>query len=109
MTVTTKMSRRATLLGGGAAIGGFLATSFSSSNPTLDGTQSIEPSGAAGRLNDASELSETRIFRHIILKDDSSEQLIASIRAELDEARANSRPVNVGATRHSKGRSRNYV
>lgn len=103
MAVKTKIGRRAALLGGGAVIGGLLTKSFSSSNPTLDGTRSIKPIGTSGTLNDASELSETRIFRHIILKDDPGEQLIASIRAELDEARANNRPVNVGAARHSMG------
>ncbi|MFX4297341.1 FAD-binding oxidoreductase [Pseudosulfitobacter pseudonitzschiae] len=98
-----RIGRRAALLGGSAVIGGLLTKSFSSSNPTLDGTRSIEPSGTAGTLNDASELSETPIFRHIILKDDPGEQLIGSIRAELGEARANNRPVNVGAARHSMG------
>ena len=103
MTLIPKIGRRATLLGAGAVIGGLLTKSFSSLNPTLHGTRSIEPSGAAGTLNDASELSETRIFRHITLRDDPGKQLIASIRAELDDARANSRPVNVGAARHSMG------
>jgi hypothetical protein len=101
LAVKTKIGRRAALLGGGAVIGGLLTKSFSSSNPTLDGTRSIKPIGTFGTLNDASELSETRIFRHIILKDDPGEQLIASIRAELDEARANNRPVNIGAARHA--------
>ncbi|WP_368185978.1 FAD-binding oxidoreductase [Aestuariibius sp. HNIBRBA575] len=98
-----KLTRRAALLGGGAVVGGLLTKSFSASNPTLDGTQSIAPNGAAGTLNDASELSETPIFRHIIIKDDPGEQLVASIRAELNDARANNRPVNAGAARHSMG------
>ncbi|UWR25083.1 FAD-binding oxidoreductase [Sulfitobacter sp. S223] len=97
------MSRRAALLGGGMVVGGVLTRSFSASNPTLDGTRSIQPAGAAGTLNDASELSETPIFKHIIVKDDPGEPLIASIRAELDDARTNNRPVNVGAARHSMG------
>ena len=103
MTGLTKISRRTALLGGGAVIGGVLTKSFSASNPTLDGTRFIKPSGASGMLNDASELSETPVFRHIIVKDDPGEQLIATLRAELDDARANGRPVNVGAARHSMG------
>lgn len=103
MTVLTKISRRAALLSGGAVIGGYLTKSFLASNPTLDGTRFIKPSGAAGTLNDASELSETSVFRHIVVRDDPGEQLIATIRAELDEARTDRRPVNVGAARHSMG------
>ena len=98
-----KMTRRTALLGSGAVIGGLLVKSLSSSNPTLDGTRYIKPTGITGTLNDASELSETPVFRHIIVKDDPGEQLIDSIRAELDDARENGRPVNVGAARHSMG------
>lgn len=54
-------------------------------------------------LNDASGLSETPIFRHIIVPNDPGRQLVATVRAELDEARANNRPVSVGAARHSMG------
>lgn len=97
------MGRRAVLLGGAAVVGGVLTRSFSASNPSLDGTRSIEPVGASGTLNDASELSETPIFRHITLREDRGAQLTAAIRAELVEARANGRPVNVGAARHSMG------
>lgn len=103
MTVLTKISRRAALLGGGAVVGGLLTRSFSASNPTLDGTQFLKPSGAAKTLNDASELSETPIFRHIVISDDPGEQLVAAIRDELNEARTNRRPVNVSAARHSMG------
>ncbi|HAD21878.1 MAG TPA: FAD-binding protein, partial [Opitutae bacterium] len=54
MAVKTNLGRRAALLGGGAVIGGLLTKSFSSSNPSLDGTRSIEPIGTTGTLNDAS-------------------------------------------------------
>jgi FAD/FMN-containing dehydrogenase len=76
---------------------------FSASNPTLDGVGVIMPRDVENTLNDASELSETPVFRHIIVRDDPGTQLIASIRAEFAEARANNRPVNVGAARHSMG------
>ncbi|MGX9354012.1 FAD-binding oxidoreductase [Roseobacteraceae bacterium S113] len=103
MTILTKFSRRAALLGGGALIGGLLTKSFSASNPTLEGTRFIKPNGVAGTLNDASELSETPVFRHIVVRDNPGEQLIATIRAELNEARTNGRAANVGAARHSMG------
>ena len=97
------LTRRAALLGGGAAIGGLATKAFTPSNPTLDGTRFIKPSGAADMLNDASGLSETTIFRHITIKHDPGAQLITAIRTELNEARENGRPVNVGAARHSMG------
>ena len=103
MAKLKKLTRRAALLGGGAVIGGLVTNALSSSNPTLDGTRFIKPSNASGMLNDASGLSETPIFRHIIIKDDPGTQLIKSIRTELDDAKANGRPVNVGAARHSMG------
>lgn len=98
-----KLTRRAALLGGGAVIGSVLTKAMSASNPSLDGTRFIKPTGAVGTLNDASGLSETPIFRHITLQDDPGEALVTAIRAELDEARADGRPVNVGAARHSMG------
>ena len=103
MSKVSKLSRRTVLLGGGAVLGGVLTTRFSASNPSLDGTASIKPSGVANTLNDASELSETPIFRHIIVKDDPNQKMIATLRAELNEARENGRPINVGAARHSMG------
>lgn len=103
MTGLKKFTRRAALLGGGAVIGGLVTKTMSSSNPTLDGTRFIKPIGNAGILNDASELSETPIFRHIIIKDDPGKKLVASIRTELADARSNGRPVNAGAARHSMG------
>jgi FAD/FMN-containing dehydrogenase len=98
-----KFSRRTALLGGGAVIGGFVTKSLSPSNPTLDGTRFIKTVGEPGMLNDASELSETPIFRHIIIKDDPGERLVSAIRAEMADARSNGRPVNAGAARHSMG------
>ena len=96
-------SRRALLLGGGAALGGWATRRYLPSNPTLAGTARITPLGGEGVLNDASGLSETPIFRHVILKQDPDEALISALRAEIKEARAASRPVNVGAARHSMG------
>ncbi len=97
------ISRRTLLLGGGAVIGGWATRHFTPAKPVLEGTRSLEPTGAATTLNDASGLSETPIFRHRILKDVPGQALVAAIRAELSEAKANGLPFNVGAARHSMG------
>ncbi|MEP3333586.1 hypothetical protein [Sedimentitalea sp.] len=98
-----KFTRRAALLAGGAVIGGAVAKAMPASNPVLDGTRFIKPIAPAGTLNDASGLSETPIFKHIVLQDDPGKKLTADIRAELAEARSAGRCVNVGAARHSMG------
>nr|WP_299847672.1 FAD-binding oxidoreductase [uncultured Roseovarius sp.] len=97
------ISRRTLLLGGGAVIGGWATRHFTPAKPILDGTRSLEPTGAATTMNDASGLSETPIFRHAILNQDPGDALVAAIRAELSDARANGLPFNVGAARHSMG------
>lgn len=97
------ITRRATLFGAGAALGGVVTHALSSSNPTLDGTNLIASVQPSGTLNDASGLSETPIFRHITLPGNDTELFIATIRAEMAEARSAGRPVNIGAARHSMG------
>ncbi len=97
------ISRRTLLLGGGAVIGGWATRHFTPAKPVLEGTRSLEPTGAAATLNDASGLSETPIFRHTILQQDPGDTLVAAIRAEISDARANGLPINVGAARHSMG------
>lgn len=54
-------------------------------------------------LNDASLLSATPVHRHSILTQDPGAALSEAIRAEMREARAAGRCVNVGAARHSMG------
>ncbi|WP_120501891.1 FAD-binding oxidoreductase [Roseovarius sp. EL26] len=98
-----KITRRAALFGGGAVLGGWAVKRFSAATPVLDGTQSLAPAGQVSTLNDASGLSETPIFRHRVLQDDPNDVLVAALRAEIKEARAEGRPVNVGAARHSMG------
>jgi FAD/FMN-containing dehydrogenase len=56
-----------------------------------------------GMLNDASLLSATPVHRHSILTQDPGAALSEAIRAEMREARAAGRCVNVGAARHSMG------
>ncbi|MGB1265232.1 MAG: FAD-binding oxidoreductase [Nereida ignava] len=103
MVQIVKIGRRAALFGGGAAVGVALTKGFSASNPTLAGTRMVKPLGAGKTLNDASELNETPIFKHITLREDQGEKLVAALRAELADASANNRAVNVGAARHSMG------
>lgn len=103
MSSSLKLTRRAALLGAGAVIGGAAVNRFSPSNPSLDGTRFIKPEGAGNVLNDASGLSETPVFKHITLTSDTSGSLLSELRTELKDARANGRPLNIGAARHSMG------
>ncbi|MBL9055074.1 MAG: FAD-binding oxidoreductase, partial [Rhodobacteraceae bacterium] len=96
-------TRRAVLVGAGAALGVAGTRAFGPQAPVLDGVPLIVPQGGAAVLNDASLLSETPIFRHIVLRDDPGEVLLAALRAELREAAAAGRPVNLAAARHSMG------
>lgn len=97
------LTRRAALFGAGAAVGMFGSRWMGASNPSLDGVSIIAPQGGETVLNDASQLSETPIFKHIILKQPPGDTLIAALRAELKEAEAAGRPVNLAAARHSMG------
>lgn len=96
-------TRRAVLLAGGAALGAAGARLAGPKGPVLEGAGIISPKGGDGVLNDASQLSETPIFRHIVVKDDPGETMLAALRAELKEAAAAGRPVNLAAARHSMG------
>ena len=102
-TVKGQLTRRAALLAGGAVIGGYLGAKFSGDVPSVAGTTSLQPTGAEGTLNDASLLNETPVFRHITVRENPGKTLIARLRAEMDEARAQGRPFNIGAARHSMG------
>ena len=97
------LTRRAALFGAGAAVGGIASRWMGASNPSLDGVQIITPLNGESSLNDASLLSETTIFKHIVVKDPPGDALIAALRAELKEAEAAGRPVNLSAARHSMG------
>ncbi len=97
------LTRRAALLGAGAALGVTGTRALKSSNPSYDGVTFIKPKGGAGVLNDASELSEAPIHKHVVLKQDPSEALVSALRVELKEAQSANRPLNIGAARHSMG------
>lgn len=96
-------TRRSALALGGVAVGVAGARWVGSGGPSPDGVGLIRPTGAEGTLNDASLLSETPIFRHITRAEDPGEGLLAALRAEIKEAEAAGRPVNVSAARHTMG------
>nr|WP_102110259.1 FAD-binding oxidoreductase [Kandeliimicrobium roseum] len=98
-----RLTRRAALLGAGAALGAWGSRALGPRMPSPDGTRSLRPADAPGTLNDASGLSETPVFRHITVTEDVGEPLVNRFRNELDEARASGRPVCLSAARHSMG------
>ncbi|HMS94560.1 MAG TPA: FAD-binding oxidoreductase, partial [Tabrizicola sp.] len=63
------LTRRAALFGAGAVVGAVATRWMGASNPSLDGVQILTPTGGESTLNDASLLSETPIFKHIVVKD----------------------------------------
>ncbi|WP_137109637.1 FAD-binding protein [Rhodobacter sp. SY28-1] len=97
------LTRRAALVGAGAAVGALGGRWMGASLPSLDGVTVISPVGGETMLNDASQLSETPIFKHVIVKEPPGDALVAALRAELKEAEAAGRPVNLAAARHSMG------
>ena len=97
------LTRRAALFGAGAAVGVAGSRWVGAANPSLDGVAVIAPAGGEKTMNDASLLSETPIFRHIVVQEAPGEALVAALRAELKEAKAAGRPVSIGAARHSMG------
>ena len=97
------LTSRAALFGAGAAAGVAATRWVGALNPSLDGVAFIAPQGGETTLNDASLLSETPVFRHIIVKEPPGDALIAALRAELKAAEAAGRPVNLAAARHSMG------
>lgn len=90
-------------MAGAAAAGAVVARHVGPGGPALEDIDLIRPEGGAGVLNDASRLSETLIHKHIVLKDDAKDAMLASLRAELRAAGEANRPVICSAARHSMG------
>ena len=97
-----QLTRRALLLGAGGAIGWAAGRMSKPDLPSRTGTAAVLTSDAPQLLNDASGLSATPVHHHRTLTD-GGDALIQALRAEMDDARANGRPVNIGAARHSMG------
>lgn len=98
------ISRRALLLGAGAAIGAggtrYLTNETLSPGLPFPGESA---SGSATILNDASLLSPTPVAKHLVMKTNPGDELITGLRNELAEARNANRPFAVSAARHSMG------
>lgn len=102
MTHIGKIARRSLLLGSGAAIGYATGLAWAPGVSQTD-VPLVMPSHADGLvLNDASELSAASIHSHVRPKA-SGDALVEAFRAELAASKADGRPVNVGAARHSMG------
>ncbi|GFE48993.1 FAD-binding protein [Roseobacter cerasinus] len=95
--------RRAVLLGSGAVIGAVAARSFDTDLTRIAPRILTETPTGETILNDASELSATPVHKHIVMSEDPGAALIDRLRAEMAEARAEGRPMNIGAARHSMG------
>jgi FAD/FMN-containing dehydrogenase len=91
------------LLGTGAALGAATMRMVGSQRPSLAGAGIIVPDAGETVMNDASLLSETPIFKHIIIKEPPGNALVAALRAQIKEAQAAGRAVNIGAARHTMG------
>ena len=98
----SKTTRRALLLGTGAIIGGW-ATRRYYTDPIPGGTTLGRPENDPLILNDASELSPTRVAKHITVTDRFGANSIAALRTQLKEAETERRPVIASAARHSMG------
>jgi FAD/FMN-containing dehydrogenase len=96
-------TRRSALFGAGGLAGWALSGLFRPDLPVMTGTSRIAASTGAKVLNDASGLSATPVHKHLVLRGDADDGLIDAIRRELAEAKAEKRPLNVGAARHSMG------
>jgi FAD/FMN-containing dehydrogenase len=96
-----RLTRRAALLGTGALIGGWASRRFGPNLPLQPATTTIPVSGES-ILNDASGLNPTPVHKHLVMTQ-SEKALQDALRAEIIDAKANGRPVNVGAARHSMG------
>lgn len=101
------LTRRAALFGAGAALGVTGTRWMGPSNPTLDGVAILTPKGGETVLNDASQLSETPIFRHTVITRSPDlagpNWLIDALRKELADAASENRPMNISAARHTMG------
>ena len=102
-SVRGQLTRRAALFLGGAVVGAYAGAKLSGKVPPVEGARLVQPSGGENTLNDASLLSERPINRHIVLKENPGEVLINSVRGEMEAARQEGRPFNIGAARHSMG------
>jgi len=97
------LGRRAFLFASGAAIGAGATAYLRPRAQPVTGRITLPTAAGDSILNDASELSATPVHRHVTLTQDPTDALVNAVRAEMDAARSDGRPVNIGAARHSMG------
>ncbi|WP_394197799.1 FAD-binding protein [Litoreibacter albidus] len=95
-------TRRAFLLGTGALAGAYVTRKYYTT-PDPSGPLLGTVSGDPLILNDASELSPTRVAKHLTLTERFNAPQISTLRAELADAKRSGRPVIASAARHSMG------
>ncbi len=98
------LTRRAWLLGASAGIGALAGRQcLLPTNHPGPAFPDPRTAGGAGVLDDASQLSPTRVAAHITIADDPRTGAVERIRAAIAEARAARRPFIASAARHSMG------
>ena len=97
-----KTTRRGFLLATGAALGGY-ATHRYHSDPIPPGRAAIPATDDPLVLNDASELSPTKVAKHVTITEKFETTQIAALRKELETAKSEGRSVVASAARHSMG------
>ncbi len=90
-------------MGGGVILGAAGARTLGPHTTSFAGVSLIASPVTDGVMNDASLLSSTPIFKHTIVKEATSDRLVAVLRAELKAATSEGRAVNLAAARHSMG------
>jgi FAD binding domain len=96
-------TRRGLLAGAGIAAGA-LGTRALYSSKIPHGLDFPADLGSSGTLlNDAGELSPTKVAKHVVLNGNPDETLLAALRAELTEANAAGRGIVASTARHSMG------
>src|SRR6186997_646716 len=100
------LTRRALVLGAAAGIGALAGRQclrpVSDSGPLFDTADTpTAPGGVV--LNDASELSSTRVESHLSFTKESRTTVVEQLRSAIAEARAAGRPFIASAARHSMG------
>jgi FAD/FMN-containing dehydrogenase len=103
---SSRLTRRALLVGASAAAGAVVGRSFAPTNhpgpPFPAPGQASSPQGGIV-LNDASELCPTPISSHLLIKTESPAASIDRLRTAMAEARAAGRPFIASTARHSMG------
>jgi len=98
------MTRRALLLGASAGVGALVGRQcLVPTNHPGPGFPNRDANTSGTILDDASQLSPTRIAAHVSVNEDPRTGALDRIRAALAEARAARRPLVASAARHSMG------